>query len=109
MIIIEGVDRVVDGKQQLVYPSFWLPDISLRNIKIILTAASKASSLQSLIETRMNLVLSEKKVEEAKKNIYENYNILTQVFPEGKDGVSLAELKACCLILEGNQAFRGSI
>lgn len=37
IIIIEGLDKVVDSKGQSVRPSFWLPDIKLKNIKIILT------------------------------------------------------------------------
>ena len=39
VIIIEGIDKVVDSQNQLVRPSFWLPDVDLKNIKIILTAS----------------------------------------------------------------------
>jgi hypothetical protein len=38
IIIIEGVDKVVDSKNQLVRPTFWLPDVNLKNIKIIYTS-----------------------------------------------------------------------
>lgn len=48
VIIIEGVDKVVDSKNQAVGPSFWLPDLNLKNIKIILTSESSSSTVEML-------------------------------------------------------------
>jgi len=44
VIVIEGVDKVVDANGNLVRPSFWLPDIHLRNIKIIYTVHASSTS-----------------------------------------------------------------
>ncbi len=48
VIIIEGVDKVVDNKNQNVRPSFWLPDVNLKNLKIILTSQTGDKSLDCL-------------------------------------------------------------
>jgi hypothetical protein len=48
IIIIEGVDKVVDARNQIVRPSFWLPDVSLKNIKIILTAQNGSNAIDCL-------------------------------------------------------------
>ena len=48
IIIIEGVDKVVDNKNQSVRPSFWLPDVNLKNIKIILTTEKGSTATESL-------------------------------------------------------------
>lgn len=48
VIIIEGVDKVVDNKNQIVRPSFWFPDVNLKNLKIILTSQSGSTSIECL-------------------------------------------------------------
>ncbi len=51
IIVIEGVDKVVDNKSQQVSPSFWLPNVNLKNIKIIYTAQTNSTATDCLLQS----------------------------------------------------------
>lgn len=56
VIIIEGVDKVIDNKGQLVRPSFWLPNVCLKNIKIIFTTETGSSAKDCLLPTISHII-----------------------------------------------------
>lgn len=49
VIVIEGADRVVDGKGVGVVPTFWLPQILPKNVRLILTAAPDSAGCKILL------------------------------------------------------------
>lgn len=84
VIIIQGVDKVVDNKNQNVRPSFWLPDVNLKNLKIILTSQSGSSSIDCLlpiISKKIEYIISSAKVKTIKQKLIKANNKL-QYFTE---------------------------
>lgn len=48
LLVFEGVDHLVDFKEDDVMPSFWLPTIFPKNIKIITTASTGSKAAKQL-------------------------------------------------------------
>lgn len=48
LLIFEGVDHLVDSKGDDVMPSFWLPSIFPKNLKIITTATTGSKAAKQL-------------------------------------------------------------
>ena len=103
MIIIEGVDKVLDSKSQPVSPLFWLPDISLRNVKIILTATKVTPDLEQLFGNQIEHVLPENQIKEAKHKIYQQYPSLKSMLMDGK--ISNGDLKLAAEIIKAHPQF----
>jgi len=75
VIIIEGIDKMMDKKDQFVAPSFWFPDTNLKNVKIIMTCNKGTQIpqiLMPIVSDQMEHVLSDAKVQSVKKKLLEN-------------------------------------
>lgn len=73
IVLIEGIDKVVDNKHQSVRPTFWLPDASLKNIKIIYTAQTNSAAIDCLLPSvshKIEYVIPDSKIASIKENLY---------------------------------------
>lgn len=56
----------MDDKNNLVSPSFWFPDVSLKNVKIIMTCDKETNipeSLMPVVSKKIDFVLPENKIQ----------------------------------------------
>lgn len=75
VIIIEGIDKMVDKRNQSVAPSFWFPDTNLKNVKIIVTCNKGTlipQILMPIVSDQMELVLSVAKIQSVKQKLLES-------------------------------------
>lgn len=72
IIVIEGVDRVVDFKGNFINTSFWLPYATFKNIKMILTASKKSpleESFKNFVSKEIQFVLQTDKVSKFREKL----------------------------------------
>ena len=50
IIIIEGIDKVVDSKGNSINTNFWLPHAAFKNIKMIFTANKNSAVITSITD-----------------------------------------------------------